>query len=100
DERRVREVDDDVLAALPDHIEQLLLELGCGIEIDLARERDHVRAAVDLLGVDVEIHRSPGRGRAESTFCRRSGASAGRSAVSPSSRSGRTERAGRLSRTP
>src|SRR5881275_847681 len=31
DERRVAEVDDDLLAALADHLEQLLLELGGGV---------------------------------------------------------------------
>jgi hypothetical protein len=38
DERRVGEVHDDVLAALPDHLEKLLLELRRRVEIDLARE--------------------------------------------------------------
>src|SRR6185437_2390314 len=42
DERRVAEVDDDLLAALADHLEQLLLELRRRVEIDLAGERDHV----------------------------------------------------------
>ena len=49
DERRVREVDDDVLATLTDHVEELLLELGRGVQVDLARERDHVGRLVDLL---------------------------------------------------
>src|SRR5919202_211791 len=49
DERRVGEVDNHVLAALRDHVEQLLLELRRRVQVDLARERDHVRASVDLL---------------------------------------------------
>ena len=36
------EVDDDFLAALPDHLEQLLLELRRRVEVDLAGERDDV----------------------------------------------------------
>src|SRR4029079_6979619 len=58
DERRVRGVDDDVLAALPDHLEQLLLELGRRVEVDLARERDDVTVVAQLLGLDVEVHAS------------------------------------------
>src|SRR5688500_50151 len=38
DEGRLREVDDDFLCALPDHLEQLLLELGSGVEIDFPRQ--------------------------------------------------------------
>ena len=56
DERRVREVDDDVLPALPDHVEQLLLELRRRVEVDLAGERDDVRVVAQLLGLDVEVH--------------------------------------------
>ena len=48
DERRVGEVDDDLLAALRDHVEELLLELGRRVEVDLARQRDHVGGVVDL----------------------------------------------------
>ena len=59
DERRRREVDDHVLAALADHLEQLLLELGGRVEVDLAREGDHVGVVGDLLGLDVEVHRVP-----------------------------------------
>src|SRR2546423_1411037 len=57
DERRVAEVDDDLLAALADHLEQLLLELGGGVEVDLARERDHVGVVPELFCLDVEVHR-------------------------------------------
>src|SRR6185295_11330115 len=42
DEGRVGEVDDDLLGALADHLEQLLLELGRGVEVDLARQGDDV----------------------------------------------------------
>src|SRR6266542_956936 len=52
-----RRVDDHVLAALPDHFEQLLLELGGGVEIDLAGERDDVGVLTHLFRLDVEIHR-------------------------------------------
>src|SRR3954453_6889259 len=54
DEGRVAEVDDDLLAALPDHLEQLLLELRRGVEVDFAREGDDVRIVAQLLGLDVE----------------------------------------------
>src|SRR5215208_4381395 len=57
DERRVREVDDDVFRAVPDHLEQLLFELRRRVEVDLAPEGDHVRLAFQLLGLDVEVHR-------------------------------------------
>src|SRR5579884_154430 len=60
DERRVGEVDDDLPAALADHLEQLLLELGRRVEVDLAGERDHVGVVGQLLGLDVEVHVSPG----------------------------------------
>ena len=50
------EVDDDLLAALSDHFEQLLLELGRRVEVDLAGERDDVRVGAELLGLDVEVH--------------------------------------------
>src|SRR5436190_6727619 len=59
DERRVAEVDDDLLAALADHLEQLLLELGRGVQVDLACKRDHIGVVSQLLGLDVEIHRPP-----------------------------------------
>src|SRR5262249_15384567 len=59
DERRVREVDDDVLRALADHVEELLLELRRGVEVDLAGKRDDVRVAGELLGLDVEVHPVP-----------------------------------------
>src|SRR5262249_31104795 len=49
DERRAAEVDDDVLAALTDHLDQLLLELGRRVEVDLARERDDITVAAQLL---------------------------------------------------
>src|SRR4051812_32195389 len=42
DERRVAEVDDHVRRALGDHLEELLLELRRRVEVDLARQRDHV----------------------------------------------------------
>src|SRR2546430_7856849 len=56
DEGGVAEVDDDLLAALPDHLEQLLLELRRGVEVDLACERDDIRVVTQLLGLDVEVH--------------------------------------------
>src|SRR5581483_10698445 len=56
DERRAAEVDDHLLAALSDHLEQLLLELGRRVQVDLARERDDIGVAAELLGLDVEIH--------------------------------------------
>src|SRR5262249_51254821 len=59
DERRAAEVDDDVLAALSDHLEQLLLELGRRVEVDLAGERDDICVAAELLGLDVEVHADP-----------------------------------------
>src|SRR5512140_1262 len=40
DEGGVREVDDHLLAALADHLEELLLELRRRVEVDLAREGD------------------------------------------------------------
>src|SRR5262249_54858433 len=66
DEGRAAEVDDDLLAALADDLQQLLLELGRGVQVDLAGQRDHVRVAAQLLGLDVEVHAdSPRRCRAE-----------------------------------
>ena len=63
----LREVDDDLLASLPDHLEQLLLELRRRVEVDLARERDDVRVVAQLLGLDVEVHAyPPARCRGES----------------------------------
>src|SRR4029453_5695155 len=56
DESRVGEVDHDLLRALGDHVEKLLLELRRRVEVDLARERDHVRGVGELLGLDVEVH--------------------------------------------
>ena len=53
------EVDDDLLAALPDHLEELLLELRRRVEVDLACERDDVRVVAQLLGLDVEVHARP-----------------------------------------
>ena len=50
------EVDDHVLPALADHLEQLLLELGGRVEVDLARERDDVGVLADLFRLDVEVH--------------------------------------------
>jgi hypothetical protein len=58
DEGGVGEVDDHFLAALGDHVEELLLELGRGVEVDLACERDHVRV-IDLLRLDIEVHPLP-----------------------------------------
>src|SRR5438477_1880696 len=59
DERRVAEVDDDLLAALPDHLEQLLFELGRRVQVDLAGERDHVGIVSQLFCLDVEVHLPP-----------------------------------------
>jgi hypothetical protein len=66
DEGGVAEVDDDLLGPLADDLEQLLLELGRGVEVDLAREGDHERLASDPLRLDVEVHVSPCR-----SICRR-----------------------------
>src|SRR3954468_15256512 len=57
DERRVAEVDDDLLAALTDHLEQLLLELGRGVQVHLARQRDDIGVVAELFRFDVEVHR-------------------------------------------
>src|SRR5919201_3437199 len=57
DEGRVGEIDDDLLPALTDHLEQLLLELGRRVEVDLPRERDDVGVVSQLLCLDVEVHR-------------------------------------------
>src|SRR5665647_2254832 len=57
DERRVAEVDDDLLGALADHLEKLLLELRSGVEIDLARERDD--AYVISLAGEVDLYTAP-----------------------------------------
>src|SRR5437763_5195255 len=43
DEGRVAEVNDDLPSALTDHLEQLLLELRRGVQVNLADERDDVR---------------------------------------------------------
>src|SRR5919108_3721886 len=59
DEGRVGEIDYDLLHALADRIEKLLLELRRGVEIHLARECDHACRIVDPLGLDVEVHVSP-----------------------------------------
>src|SRR6266571_403746 len=56
DERRVREVDDHILGPLADHVQQMLLELRSGVEIDLARQRNHIRAVADLVRLHVEVH--------------------------------------------
>src|SRR5207253_8647648 len=67
DERRVREVDDDLLATLANHLEELLLELRRRVEVDLACQRDDIRVAAQLLRLDVEVHaRPPARCRGES----------------------------------
>src|SRR6266545_1051205 len=60
DEGRVAEVDDHLLPALADHFEELLLELGRGVQVDLACQRDHVSVVSQLLRLDVEVHRPPG----------------------------------------
>ena len=44
------------ITALGDHLEQLLLELRCGVEVDLAGERDDVGVLAELLCLDVEVH--------------------------------------------
>src|SRR6185295_532551 len=59
DEGRVREVDHDLLRALADHLEKLLLELGRRVEVDLAGQGDDVRVVREFLGLDVEVHLSP-----------------------------------------
>src|SRR5437764_2808144 len=60
DEGRIAEVDDDVLAALADHLEELLLELRSRVEIDLPGERNDVGVVSQLLRLDIEVHSSPG----------------------------------------
>src|SRR4051812_876526 len=59
DEGGLRQVDDDLLLALLDDLDHPLLELGRGVEIDLAAELDYVRVAVDLLILDAEVHVAP-----------------------------------------
>src|SRR5207244_5565984 len=49
-----------LLAALTEQLEKLLLELGRGVQIDLAGERDHVGVVSQLFRLDVEVHRPPG----------------------------------------
>src|SRR5207302_6743876 len=51
DEGRVAEVDDDVLPAFADHLEELLLELRGCVEVDLAGESNDVRVLSQLLGL-------------------------------------------------
>ena len=70
DERGVREVDDHLLPALPDHFEQLCLELGCRVEVDLAGQRDDVPVALELFSVDVEIHSRPPNFRVSARYLR------------------------------
>src|SRR5205814_363231 len=66
------------LAALSDHVEELLLELRRRVEVDLARQRDHVRVVAQLLRLDVEIHISPrARGRCRESLTMRYGREAG-----------------------
>src|SRR4029079_5521581 len=67
DERRPAEVDDDLLAPLADHLEQLLLELGRRVEVDLTGERDDIRVSAELLRLDVEIHAQIPRSRSPAT---------------------------------
>ena len=59
DEGGRREIDDHLLAALADHLEQLLLELRGRVEVDFAGQGDHVGIVGELLGFDVEVHVSP-----------------------------------------
>src|SRR5215212_1944437 len=63
DEGGVGEVHDDFLRALADHLEQLLLELGRRVQVDLAGQGDDVRVVRELFGLDVEVHVSPWVGR-------------------------------------
>src|SRR5207248_5900917 len=55
------EVDDDLLPALADHLEQLLLELGRRVEVDLAGQRDHVGVSAQLLRLDRSEERRVGK---------------------------------------
>src|SRR3954451_5949467 len=59
DERRVRQIDDDLLLPLLDDLNHALLELGRRVEVDFASELDHVRVGVDLLILDLEVHVAP-----------------------------------------
>src|SRR6266511_1796285 len=43
----------------PPELKQQLLELGCGVEVDLARESDDVGVPVEPIRLDVEVHGSP-----------------------------------------
>jgi hypothetical protein len=54
--RRLREVDDHPLRALCDRLQQLLLELRRGVQIDLAAQCDQVGVAAQLLRLDSEVH--------------------------------------------
>ena len=56
-------------AALADHLEQLLLELGRRVEVDLAGERDHVGVVGELFGLDVEVHLWPLTGASLTVAC-------------------------------
>ena len=56
DERRVRQVDDHLRGAPVDHVEQLLLELGRDVEVDLACDRDDEGTVGERLGLDLEVH--------------------------------------------
>src|SRR5205085_1649347 len=59
DERRLREIDDELLLAVLDHLHEALLELRCGVEVDLPAEFDDVRVGVDFFVLDVEVHLTP-----------------------------------------
>ena len=48
DEGHRREVDDDLVGALVDALQQHLTELGRRVEIDLARERHHGEPSMGL----------------------------------------------------
>src|SRR3954451_9261397 len=57
--RRGAKDNDALLAALADHLEQLLLELRRRIQVDFAGEGDHIGVVSQLLRLDVEVHSSP-----------------------------------------
>src|SRR3954463_4181661 len=59
DEGRLREVDHELLLTVLDHLDETLLELRGGVEIDLPAEFDDVRVGVDLFVLDVEVHLTP-----------------------------------------
>ena len=59
DEGGLRQVHDDLLLARLDQLDHALLELGRGVEVDLAAKLNYVSGVVDGLVFDMEVHVSP-----------------------------------------